>query len=97
MAKGSCTVEVVVDGTVGVSLIGGRPVYEVLVGAPEREVNQQCTGAVSRYYSPQYRVEKLRGRGEVKLVDPATARVEIRDPARGADTYRFTLSWETAN
>jgi hypothetical protein len=33
----------------------------------------------------------------VKLVDPATGRVEIRDPARGADTYLFTLSWETAN
>ncbi|MCA2969574.1 MAG: hypothetical protein INH43_13735 [Acidobacteriaceae bacterium] len=96
-AKGSCTVEVVVDGTVGISLSGGRPVYEVLVGAPEREVSQQCTGAVSRYYSPQYRVEKVRGRGEVRLVDPAAGRIEIRDPARGADTYRFTLYWETAN
>ncbi|MCX6585027.1 MAG: hypothetical protein NTX13_00415 [Acidobacteria bacterium] len=95
--KGSCTVEVVVDGSVGIQLAGARPVYEVLVGAPQQEISQNCTGSLSRYESPQYRLEKLRGRGEVKLVDPATGRVEIRDPARGADTYRFTLHWEAAN
>jgi hypothetical protein len=90
-------VEVVVDGSVGIQLAGARPVYEVLVGAPQQEISQNCTGSLSRYESPQYRLEKLRGRGEVKLVDPATGRVEIRDPARGADTYRFTLHWEAAN
>ena len=92
--SGSCTVELAVDGTVAIQIVGDRPSYEVLVGAPEREISQSCTAPIPRYYSPQYRLDKARGRGEVKLVDPAAGRIEIRDPARGADTYRFTIHWE---
>ena len=87
--SGSCTVEVIVDGTVAWQPTG----YQVLAGASERELSQTCTAPLPLDTIIRYRLEKGTGRGEVILVNPEAGRVEIRDTARGAATYRFTMHW----
>jgi hypothetical protein len=48
-----------------------RPVYEVLLGAPEREVSEQVHGSGFALLQPAVPGGEGAGAGEVKLVDPA--------------------------
>ena len=91
--SGTCAVEVAVDGTVVWQLAGDRSDYQVLAGAPPRELSQSCTAPVPSGPKIRYRLEKKAGRGDVIVVNPDAGRIEIRDSARGAATYRFTVHW----
>ncbi|MCX6608207.1 MAG: hypothetical protein NTV52_32100 [Acidobacteria bacterium] len=93
VANGSCTIEVIVDGTVAWQPSG----YQVLAGAPHRELSQTCTAPLPPDAKLRYRLEKNSGRGEVIFVNPDAGRVEVRDTARGAATYRFTVHWAVEN
>lgn len=92
--EGSCRVAVSVDGALAVRVTGSEPVFELLEGSPHQVKSSSCTAAVPGTGDIDYSVEKSSGRGEVKLVNAAQGRVEIRDPARGASDYEVVVRWK---
>ena len=86
--SGTCTFELVVDGTAVVE-VGVPPKVETVAGAPAEERSLSCDGVPPA--GVRFEVKKAQGRGRVQLVGPG--RVEVQDSARGSALYRFTVRW----
>ena len=94
--QGSCTVEVVVDGTTDVEIQGDRGVVRNVNGGAPQWRRFECTGPLP-YNPTDFRFSGVDGRGTQQLVrDPQTdgiAVVRITDPQGGSELYRFNISW----
>ena len=93
--EGSCTLDLKVDGGAAISFDNGQPRFDTLAGRPVEPVKTECTAAVSTL-PVKFALEKREGRGDVRLADSNTGRVEIQDPARGDSLYRIILRWTPA-
>lgn len=96
---GSCEITVTVDGVVRARVHRTEVDFETEAGEPASETAARCTTAVPERTGFRYSVEKLEGRGAVRLErEPAEANgyeavIRIEDPARGKSPYRLTLRW----
>ena len=93
--EGSCTLDLRVDGGAAIAFENGQPKLDTLAGRPVEAIKTECTAGVSAL-PVRFTVEKREGRGDVRLTDPNTGRVEIQDTARGDALYRIVLRWTPA-
>lgn len=85
---GSCELTVIVDGALDIVWKGDYPRYELIGGGrAQEEVEYKCSAPVPE--GARFRVEKLAGRGAVKLVEGLVAKIHIEDPAGSSDTYKL--------
>ena len=95
--RGKCTLEVVVDGSAEVEVLGAEARMRTLTGARATWRRMDCnmgmpTNPANFKFSPQT------GRGKQSLVaEPGKNRgvtmVRIEDPDSGAEGYKFDLEW----
>jgi hypothetical protein len=94
--RGKCTIEVEVDGTAEVEIVGDQGRLHTLSGQPSYWRRFQCNSLMPR--NPvDFRFRGIDGRGQVNLVaDPrrnGAAVVRIDDPKGGREGYTFDLEW----
>ena len=94
--RGSCRIEITVDGAAEVEIRGTNATLRDLSGQPPQWRRFDCTGTLPAL--PQnLRFVGLDGRGRQELVrtpqNGGATVVRIQDPAGGPDNYAFDLSW----
>jgi hypothetical protein len=88
-----------VDGRVRVTLKGGASFSELLEGAPIVGEHAEIVRALPARADLMPRIQKLRGRGRVSIVESPSEKnnyrlvFEIDDPDAGADHYEIELDW----
>lgn len=95
--RGKCTIEVVVDESAEVEVMGDSGRIRTLAGSPAHWVRMECTSPLPRN-PEEFRFRGIDGRGRVELVrDPRSGRgaavVRIFDPKGGREGYTFDLEW----
>jgi hypothetical protein len=94
--SGKCTIEVEVDGTAEVEIVGDQGRLHTLAGQPATWRRFQCNSRMPRNPG-DFRFRGIDGRGNVNLVrDPGrngAAVVRIDDPKGGREGYTFDLEW----
>ena len=98
--EGSCQLEAVIDGSVIIALRGEAASYQIMAGQPEKDSSMGCNGVIPESSLAEFEVRKTKGRGTLKILEAPntansfTARVQIEDPARGADRYVIVVRWK---
>ncbi len=88
-----------VDGRVRVTIQGGASFSEALEGAPIRGEHAEMLRPLPAHADLTPMIQKLRGRGEVSMVESPSEKnnyrlvFEINDPLPGADDYEIELDW----
>ena len=97
---GTCRLEAVIDGSVIVAIRGETAIYEVLNGQAEKDSSIGCNGVIPVGPFAEFEIRKSKGRGSLKILEAPnaansfTAKVQIDDPARGADRYVLVVRWK---
>ncbi|HEY0546366.1 MAG TPA: hypothetical protein VGC91_13390 [Pyrinomonadaceae bacterium] len=87
-----------VDDTTQVKVQESNVEVSAISGSPYSDASYNFTSPLP-YRRVNVRLNKIRGRGDVRIVQQPsrdndfTTVIEIRDPNRGPDTYEFELSW----
>lgn len=94
---GKCTIEVYVDGSADVEILGNRGFLRTLSGQPAQWRRFVCSGPMPTNPG-EFRFIGVDGRGRQELIqDPRSSRgaavVRIQDPDGGAEGYTFDLVW----
>jgi len=98
--EGSCQLEAVIDGTAVIALRGEAASYQILNGQAEKDSSMGCDGALPARSLADFEVRKTKGRGTIKILEAPnvansfTGKVQIDDPARGADRYVLVIRWK---
>lgn len=88
-----------VDDVVEIRLRGGRVEYRVLSGQRLQDVRTDAGRRALPRDDAQYRLERVSGRGDVRIVQQPTPRngyttiIRVRDPNPGYGRYSFDLTW----
>jgi len=92
-AEGICEFELTVDGAAALTFEAGQPKWQTLEGAPLEERKSACPGlpAAGNF---AYSIAKQSGRGQIRMIDNTTGRIEIRDGSRGAAAYTLQVRWK---
>lgn len=94
--RGKCTVEVVVDGAVEITVRGDTATMRNLAGQPPQWRRFECNAVMPRNPA-DFRFAGVDGRGRQELVrdprDGGGVVVRIEDPQSGAEGYTFDLFW----
>jgi hypothetical protein len=99
-AEGTCRLEAIIDGVVVIALRGATASYQILNGQPEKQASIGCNGVIPETPMAEFEIRKTKGRGTLRILEaPAiansfTAKLQIDDPARGADHYVFVVRWK---
>ncbi len=95
---GSCSGEVIVDGSAEISIRGDTASIRDLSGRPPEWRRFECTSVMPM--NPGNIRFHADGRGRAQLVgnpnNGGTAVIRIDDPEGGAEVYRFDISWDNA-
>src|SRR5579863_7929961 len=93
---GTCTVDVIVDGSAEVEVRGDNAVLRNISGASPQFRQFDCTRPMPAN-APGFRFNEVDGRGRQELVrtprDGGPVVVRIDDPQGGAGEYRFEITW----
>ncbi len=93
---GTCTVDVIVDGSAEMEVRGDNAVLRNISGAPPQFRQFDCTRPMPAN-APGFRFSEVDGRGRQELVrtprDGGPVVVRIDDPQGGAGEYRFEITW----
>lgn len=88
-----------VDDVVEIRLRGDRVEYRVLSGQRVQDVRTDAGRRALPRDDVQYRLERVSGRGDVRIVQQPTSRngyttiIRVRDPNPGYGRYSFDLTW----
>ncbi len=89
-----------VDGSLEILIQQDRIYYQVISGAPYRNVQSSLSAPLPRARLASVRLRKKEGRGKVYLVEQPSAengysiRVRIDDNKRSGDDYHLVIEWE---
>lgn len=93
---GKCTIEVRVDGTAEVAILGEEARLRTLSGNPSSWVRFQCNQRMPTAPNA-FKFKGIDGRGRQDLVQPAgngqPAVIRIDDPKGGDEGYTFDVEW----
>jgi len=96
--QGKCTVEVVVDGVVDVSIRGDSGSLRNLSGQPPQWRRFECTSRMPNNPA-DFRFTGVDGRGRQQLIqDPrngGVAVIRLEDTQGGAEAYTFDITWSS--
>ena len=96
----SLRIRAVIDGTAVIALRGEAASYQILNGQAEKDSSMGCDGALPARSLADFEVRKTKGRGTIKILEAPnaansfTGKVQIDDPARGADRYVLVIRWK---
>jgi hypothetical protein len=93
---GSCSGEVMVDGTAEVNVRGDTATARDISGRPPEIRRFECTSPMPANFDIQFNGE---GRGRIRMIrsprdNNGAAVIRIEDSEGGANPYRFQLSWD---
>jgi hypothetical protein len=99
--RGKCTVEVVVDGSAEIEVIGADGRMNTLTGARATWRNLECNMGLPANPA-DFKFTPQAGRGKQYIVrqpqdNRGIAVVRVEDPSGGSETYRFDLEWRGSN
>ncbi len=100
-ASGACTIEVRVDGTAEVDVLGDSGRLRTTGGQPATWTRMDCTAPLP-YSMADFRLRVIAGRGSVQLIqDPRNnkgiAVIRIDDPRESWAAYTFSVEWSGAS
>lgn len=95
--RGKCSIEVTVDGSAEIEIMGADGRMNTLTGARATWRSLECNMGVPANPS-EFKFSPVRGRGKQYIVrspeeNRGVALIRIEDPSGGSENYRFDIEW----